>query len=357
VVHAGADLEEGADEGDFVADGFEEELFEEVARFEPVAGVEVAEGFVEAGVVFERREEHAPIVVTLRAVFRAAVIVLLLIFNLAFWATLVLSGGLVKLLTWGRVKGRIIRVLAWFGERWVACNDRIFDSLLDTKWVIEGVNGLRHDGHYLIISNHVSWIDILALFRAFHGKAPLMRFFLKQQLAWAPFVGQAAWALDFPFMKRYSPEYLKQHPEKRGADLLTTRRACRRYRHIPVSILNFVEGTRFDPAKHAEQQSPYRHLLRPRIGGISFVVASMAKQLDAMYDVTLVYPRRDVTFLDFIMNRVPWIRVEARRLEIPHEFHNSAITNPGEPREQFKQWVETLWAEKDRRIGEILNVP
>jgi 1-acyl-sn-glycerol-3-phosphate acyltransferase len=290
-------------------------------------------------------------------VFRAVVIALLLILNLAFWATLVLLGGLVKLLTWGAVKGTIIRVLAWFGERWVAGNGRIFDTLLDTKWIIEGVDGLRHDGHYLIISNHVSWVDIVALFRAFHVKAPLIRFFLKQQLIWAPFVGQAAWALDFPFMKRYSPQYLEQHPEKRGEDLRTTRRACRRYRHIPVSILNFVEGTRFTRAKQEEQKSPFQHLLRPRVGGVSFVVASMAKQLDAMYDVTLVYPQRDVTFFDFLLNRVPWIHVEARRVEIPDEFLDSAITTPGELRERFKEWFDTLWRDKDRRIGEILSGP
>ncbi|HEX2060721.1 MAG TPA: acyltransferase, partial [Thermoanaerobaculia bacterium] len=136
-----------------------------------------------------------------------------------------------------------------------------------------------------------------------------------------------------------------------------TRRACRRYRYLPVSILNFVEGTRFTRDKHEDQQSPYRFLLRPRVGGISFVIASLARQLDAMYDVTLVYPQRDVTFADFLRNRVPWVRIEARRVEIPVEFHASAITQPGEPRERFKEWVETIWREKDERIGEILSAP
>lgn len=286
---------------------------------------------------------------------RAVVIAVLLVLNLCLWGTVILLGGMVKLLTYGRPKGRIIAVLTWLAERWVQGNDQIFDWFLSTRWIIEGIEGLRRDGHYLIISNHVSWVDIFAVFRAFRGKAPFIRFFLKQQLIWAPIAGQACWALEFPFMKRYSPEYLRQHPEKRGEDLRTTRRACRRYRHIPVSILNFVEGTRFARDKHEDQQSPYRFLLRPRIGGISFVVASLAKQLDAMYDVTLVYPHRDVTFIDFLMNRVPWIRVEARRLEIPPELHSSAITNPGEPRERFKEWVETIWTEKDARIGEVLG--
>ena len=110
---------------------------------------------------------------------------------------------------------------------------------------------------------------------------------VKHQLVWFPIVGQASQALEFPFMKRYTPDYLAKHPEKRGRDLETTRRACQRYRQIPVAILNFVEGTRFTLEKHADQESPYRHLLRPRIGGISFVLASLGDQLDGFFDVTL----------------------------------------------------------------------
>ncbi len=47
--------------------------------------------------------------------------------------------------------------------------------------------------------------------------------------------------------------------------------------------------------KHADQESPYRHLLRLRIGGISFVLASFGEQMDAIFDVTLAYPHHDVT--------------------------------------------------------------
>ena len=264
-------------------------------------------------------------------------------------------GGIVKLLTFGAARRRVILTLAWFGERWVLINDRLCDAFLDTEWDIQGVEGLRHDGHYLLISNHISWVDIFAVLRAFHGRSPFIRFFLKHALIWSPIIGQATWALEFPFMRRYSPEYLAQHPEKRGRDLETTKKACERYRQIPVTILNFVEGTRFDRQKHEDQQSPYRYLLRPRVGGIGFVLASMSEQLDAIYDVTIVYPKRDVTIFDFLSNKLPWIRVHARRLEIPDELRSPAITQPGPAREEFKRWVEGVWHEKDAEIARLLH--
>jgi 1-acyl-sn-glycerol-3-phosphate acyltransferase len=287
-------------------------------------------------------------------VLRAFVIILCLLLNVMVWGTLIFLGGIVKLLTFGAARRKVIMAMAWLGERWVQGNDRIFDWFLDTEWRMEGFDGLRRDARYLVISNHVSWVDIFAVFRALHGRAPFIRFFLKQVLIWFPIVGQACWALEFPFMRRHSPEYLKQHPEKRGRDLETTRRACRRYRHIPVTILNYVEGTRFTRDKHEDQQSPYRHLLRPRAGGVGFVIASLGEQLDSMIDVTMVYPHRDITIWDFVTNRVPWIIMRARHIHIPAELLTPAITEPGPGREEFKGWVEKIWQEKDEEITRIL---
>lgn len=283
--------------------------------------------------------------------FRALAILVLLPLNMILWGTPVALGGIVKLFTFGGDnKRRLILGLTRFADRWVAGNDWIFDRFLDTRWHIEGLDDLSMQGHYLVISNHVSWVDIFALFRAFHGRSPFIRFFLKHVLIWFPIAGQGCAALGFPFMRRYTPEYLAQHPEKRGRDLETTRIACRRYRKIPVTILNFVEGTRFSEEKLEDQQSPYRHLLRPRVGGISFVIASMGDVLDAMYDVTIVYPTRDVTMWQFITNRVPWVRIYARRVEIPPEFHDAATTEPGPARERLKAWVDEIWRQKDETI-------
>ena len=121
----------------------------------------------------------------------------------------------------------------------------------------------------------------------------------------------------------------------REKDLEATRRACQRYKNFPVTVANFVEGTRFTGAKRDAQQSSYRHLLRPRAGGIGFVLASMGNVLDAVYDVTIRYPREEVTMWQFITGRLERIVVRARRVERP--------VSPNEVR----RWIDGLWREKD----------
>jgi len=281
---------------------------------------------------------------------------LFLVLNTILLGTPIFLGGFVRLLTpEGPRRRRVILFIARLAESWVANNDRILDAMLTTEWDIEGVDNVRPEGHYLITSNHVSWVDIIVLFRAFHRRAAIPRFFLKQQLIWLPIIGQACWALEFPFMKRYSQEYLERHPEKRGTDLATTRRACQRYRRVPVAIINFMEGTRFTAAKHAEQDSPYRHLLRPRTGGIGFVLASLGDQLDGLFDVTIAYPGGRVTFWDLVTNRLPKIVVRARRIDIPPGLMDSAVTEPGPSRDRLKAWLEELWREKDRLLDSLLS--
>jgi 1-acyl-sn-glycerol-3-phosphate acyltransferase len=281
---------------------------------------------------------------------RAILTSLLYWLNLMLWGTLVFLGGLVRLLIPPRRRRGIILVLAAIADRWVAGNDRITDTMLPTKWEIEEVPGLKRDGRYLVLANHISWLDILVIFRAFHGKTAFVRFFLKSELLWFPILGQACWGLEFPFMKRHSPEYLAKHPEKRGEDLETTRRAARRYAKIPVTILNFVEGTRFSEKKRDAQQSPYRHLLRPRAGGVSFTLASMGENLDGVIDVTIAYPGHQLTMWDFLCGRVPRVVVKARRVEVPAEFFDKAVTEPGPIRDRFKEWLDRLWKEKDALI-------
>lgn len=263
--------------------------------------------------------------------------------------------GLLKPIMRGRARGLLVRWLVWLAEQFVANNDRIFDSFLDTEWDVEMPANIDRKAHYLILSNHLSWVDIFVAFRVFHRRTAFIRFFLKSTLQWAPIVGQAAMALDFPFMRRYSKEYLEQHPEKRGRDLETTRIACRRYRHVPVAILNYVEGTRFTVGKHAEQKPPYRYLLRPRVGGVAFVLASLGEQLDGILDLTVIYPGHQITMWDFVTNKVPRIVVRVRHIDPPEEFYTTAITEPGPVRERFKEWIDARWKEKDAVIAEVVE--
>ncbi len=292
---------------------------------------------------------------------RGLTTLLLLLLNLLLWGIPVLLLGVVKFVVHmtaprSRLRTRVILALSSLAERWVAGTNRIFHWMLPTQWNVAGIeDDIRLDGRYLIISNHVSWVDIFTIARVFHRRTPFIRFFLKQRLIWFPIVGQACWALEFPFMRRYSADYLQRHPENRGRDLATARRACQRYRHIPVAILSFLEGTRFSQEKRSEQDSPYRHLLRPRVGGIAFVVASLGDQLDAMFDVTLAYPGGDVTMWQFVSGQVATIAVHVRRLAVPSEFFTSDITEPGPTRDRLKSWIDSIWREKDGLLEQLLT--
>ena len=166
----------------------------------------------------------------LPAPMRGVIASVLLGSNIAFWALLLFPLTVLKvLLPLPALRRRIGQALAWVGEGWIACNKAWMDLVQRTRWHVAGAETLRADASYLITSNHQSWVDILVLQYQLNRRIPLMRFFLKKELIYVPVMGLAWWALDFPFMKRYSKAYLARHPEKRGKDLETTRRACAKF--------------------------------------------------------------------------------------------------------------------------------
>ena len=221
-------------------------------------------------------------------------------------------------------------------------------------WDIRGGEGLRRDRSYLVVSNHQSWVDIPALVQAFNRKTPYFKFFLKQELIWVPFLGLAFWALDYPFMKRYSKAYLARHPEMAGQDLEITKRACARFKDLNVTVVNYLEGTRFTAAKQAQQGSPYQHLLKPKAGGVAFTLATLGPQLDALLDVTLVYPgQRAPGFWKLISGQVPKVIMDIRTRELDPALWAGDYQGDAELRQYVQAWVSQLWEDKDTRIAEL----
>jgi 1-acyl-sn-glycerol-3-phosphate acyltransferase len=154
-------------------------------------------------------------------------------------------------------------------------------------------------------------------------------------------------------MKRYSKEHLEKHPELRGKDVEATRRACQRFAELPVSVMNFVEGTRFTPAKHERQRSPFKHLLKPKAGGVAFVLETMGETLRSIIDITIVYPDGRPTLTDLLSGRVNRVRIHVQRREIPRELLVGNYENDVEVRERFQTWINAIWTEKDRLIGSL----
>ena len=248
---------------------------------------------------------------------------------------------------WRLVAGRWLTAIA---ENWIAFNTALLRATQEIRWEFSGLEGLSREHWYLVIANHRSWVDILAVQAALNRRVPFLKFFIKEQLRWVPILGVAWWALDMPFMKRYSRAQVERRPELRGVDLETTRRACEKFRDHPTSIINFVEGTRYTQAKWQATDSPYRHLLKPRPGGIAFVFGAMGPTLKELLDVTIAYPEGCGGFWDLCCGNIRHIVVEVERQ--PLDAWLAAGDYAGDPvfRERFRVWLDALWAAKDARL-------
>jgi 1-acyl-sn-glycerol-3-phosphate acyltransferase len=290
----------------------------------------------------------------LPAFVQGTIMATLLVLNTLCWAMPVYVGIVFKVLVPGAwVRDRLSRLIAWLAQQWAFCNVWCIDHLIGVKWTLRVDAEIKADGQYLVCSNHQSWNDIMVLVKAFGRKAPFFKFFLKQELIWVPVLGPVWWALDYPFMKRYSPSQIKKNPELKGKDLETTRQACERFRHQPALVLNFLEGTRFTEVKRSNQQSPYAHLLRPKAGGFAFALSALGERLNSMLDVTIVYPDGVQGLWGLLSGRVRHVIVEVRQLTVPHEFYTGSYESDAEFRKRFQLWLGEIWREKDQRITEL----
>ncbi len=141
--------------------------------------------------------------------------------------------------------------------------------------------------------------------------------------------------------------------EERGKDLEATRRACEKFRHTPTSVINFVEGTRFTEEKRKVRGSPYRHLLKPRAGGIALAITSLGDRFDTVLDVTLAYPGGPVTFWDMMCGDFPHIVIDVRKCSIDAWLRAGDYENDREFRRDFHRWLSEIWQEKDQRLDSL----
>ncbi len=297
--------------------------------------------------MFQRLKPHALGVLSLSLYFC----------NTVLWATPLMVFTALKMLVpvnaWQRLCGRILNSCA---TCWVGGNNLNQRLLSGTRWDVQGLEKLDKNGWYLVISNHQSWVDILVLQRIFHRRIPFLKFFLKKELIWIPILGQCWWALDFPFMKRYSKRFLKKYPHLKGKDFETTRKACGKFKTLPVSVMNFVEGTRFSPEKRDRQQSPYQHLLKTRAGGAALVLGTMGQQMNAVLNVTIVYPGAVKSFWSFLCGRIGQVSVRVNTIPVTDALIGDYAADRAF-RIRFHRWLNGLWAAKDQCIEELLHQP
>ncbi|WP_444996441.1 acyltransferase [Aliikangiella sp. IMCC44359] len=282
-----------------------------------------------------------------------ALTLLLYTINTIFWFGPILIIAFIKLiLPIKAITAFCNYLLNFFASSWISINTLVNKLTKPITWEVTLPENLSTKEWYLVVANHKSWVDILALQQTLNGKIPFLKFFLKQELFWIPVLGIAWWALDFPFMKRYSKSYLKKNPHKKGKDFDTTKEACEKFKSIPISIMNFAEGTRFTAEKQARQKSPYQHLLKPKSGGIGYVLTLMGDEITKVLNITIDYPdnQQAFSFWDYLCGRVRRIKLHAELIDTPQSIKGDYINDPNNRRET-QQWVNRLWQEKDERLS------
>jgi 1-acyl-sn-glycerol-3-phosphate acyltransferase len=175
----------------------------------------------------------------------------------------------------------------------------------------------------IVLANHQSTTDILVMlcFAWRSGRLGDLKFFVKDVLKYLPGVGWGMKFLDCIFVKR---SWVK---DKAAVDQLFGKFKAH---GIPIFLVSFLEGTRFTEEKLAASQEFARkrdiyvpqHTLVPRTKGFVATVHGLREHVDAVYSVTIAYPRPIPSLWDCAVGPALEFNVYMRRypvMELPQD--------------------------------------
>lgn len=278
---------------------------------------------------------------------QALFILLLIVLNTLFWCLPLFGCALLRAVGPDSLRPSCTRIAMAIAECWISCNNVFFNwfGLLDMR--VQSDVPTADNEWQLVICNHQAWADIFVLQALFNRKIPMLKFFIKDTLLYVPVIGIAWWVLDFPVVKRYSRQALADNPDLRKRDRASTLKACESFKLTPVSVLNFLEGTRFTPAKHERLNSPYQYLLPPKAGGVSLVIDALQAHIAELTDVTIRYVDGPPSLLEFLGGRGGSVQVHIDRHTLPSQLPFTDYDADEHTREAVKAWLDQLWRRKD----------
>ncbi len=272
---------------------------------------------------------------------------LCLTLNMIFWSSLLFLVGLVRLIIPSKGWKKLwTSVTIFVGETCISFNNAWIKILLRPSISIMGMENLEKQHWYIATSNHQSWGDIFILQKITNRKVPLLRFFMKDVLKWIPIVSIVGWALDMPFLRRYSKEQIDKNPSLRGKDLEQMKKAFKRLETNPGTVFSFAEGTRFTKQKHEDQNSPYKSLLKPKAGGIGVALSTMPF-ISTLLDISISYDSDSKSFWSFLCGGMSDIKIKVRSIDIPEDLLNKDYSKDQQFRNDLKDWLNLIWEEKD----------
>lgn len=238
---------------------------------------------------------------------------------------------------------------------WVFNNAVIIRITNDIKWNITGDKIPTIDKSCIVISNHLSWLDIIIIACIYRGKIPTTKFFMKHSLIYIPFVGLACYALGMPFLRRYTREQLIKDPSLRTKDIDSTKKACKRLVYTPSSLINFVEGTRFTKEKAKLAKSAYENLMPPKAASLAIALGEIGKDIDYVFNTTLIYPENThKPFIDLLFGRMKSVYADVQLIKTGPEIEGDYLQDKVF-KHSFTMYVRDLWQKKDALISSLLK--
>ncbi len=218
------------------------------------------------------------------------------------------------------------------------------------KWQIQDASSLCRDQWYVLICNHQSWADILALNVAFGYHIPMFKYFLKRSLLWTlPVGGLACWVLDFPFVARHSREKIRKNPKLQQQNIEQIQQCCLSFRSSPATVINFVEGTRFTHEKHRRQKSPYKNLLKPKTQGIALAMQALHDKPCTVIDVTMQCKPRKIGLWQLLCGDYDAINIQFETINCDTVPRGNYFEDR-EFRKQIQAWLTERWQQKDKQM-------
>ncbi len=277
--------------------------------------------------------------------------IIILVTNTLILAVLMIPLGVIKfLIPLKTLRASFTRIIIKIGELWISVNSSWVIHLHKPHIEIRGKENLNGDSWFLSTSNHQSAADIFIVQYITNKKIPMLKFFIKYELIYVPVIGICWWALDMPFLKRYTQKQIKKNPKLKGRDYKKMKKSLEHYSLHPVSIFSYAEGTRFTKKKHSLQKSEYTNLLKPKEGGLAIALSNVNK-IKELIDITIIYDSDNLGFWNYLCGNIKNIKVFISKIEIPKKYLTENLITSEELRSDFKLWLNNVWKEKDVLIS------
>jgi 1-acyl-sn-glycerol-3-phosphate acyltransferase len=225
---------------------------------------------------------------------------------------------------------------------WWSLNYTLSLNVLVRKFIITGADVVPDRENAIVIANHQAMTDILLICALAEQKktGAHIKFFAKDALRYAPFIGLGMHLLNYIFLKR---NWFKD------ANSILSTFSKLRDNKIKFWLVNFPEGTRASPAKITTGQNfakqkglpILKSVLTPRTKGVTSTIQGLRGHFSAVYDFTIYYPEGAPNLAQFYFCQLAPLHMHVER--IPAQ--SLPATEP-----ELQTWLHERFLQKDRRL-------